>query len=166
VRLPRWTAFGTYAVVAALGGAVAAALSGFQLGGPRSLIWFVALVALPLAALLLAQARHRRQGIGQARREAVLIGRDAQKDAARCRCWSHDALRHDTARLYLREHLAPVDLSAGEGSLLAVSDLATWVGRCPDSHIRWLIWQTTVEGGLIAVRGAPTGGVARPVATR
>jgi hypothetical protein len=39
------------------------------------------------------------------------------------------------------------------------------VGRCPDSHIRWLIWQTTGEGGITAVRGAPTGGVTRAAAT-
>jgi hypothetical protein len=165
VALPRWTLFGTFWLVAALGMAGAAPLTGLQFGGPRSFVIFFAGIALPLTVVLLIQRRHRSKQIAQARHEAALLARDAHTDAGRCRCWSHDVVLNVTARLYLHEHLTPVDLSQGAGSLVAVSELGTWVARCPISHISWLGWQTTPEGGLIAVRGAPTGGVAWSAAT-
>lgn len=48
----------------------------------------------------------------------------------------------------------PIQLEGDLRMVVAVSANGTWIGECPISHIRWLAWQTTPEGGFLAVRGA------------
>jgi hypothetical protein len=153
--LSGWAAFAIVILVALASIPFAAAVTNAN-QSPLLLmsIWLTALVGVPIVAVFAVQAVWRWWKVTKARSAAQRLTIDSTTDASRCRCWNNVWFSDDSARLYLRQHLLPVDLEGDLRTVAAVGANGTWVGECPVSHIRWLAWQTTPEGGFLAIRGA------------
>jgi len=140
------------ALVAAL--FAAAATSSSQSYAVIILIWSAALIAIPALAVFAAQQAWTWWRSSRSRAAADLTSLASAVDASRCQCWSTVWQSDEVARMYMRQHLVPVPLEGDLGAVAAVGAMGTWVGECPDSGIRWLGWQTTPEGGFLALRGS------------
>ena len=153
--LSGWVGLLIYVPVALLAALVAGSVtSSDQSYAVIILIWCTALIAIPVLAVFSTQHAWSWWKAMQARTSDGVSEQEDAVDAARCQCWNTVWQSDGRARLYMGQHLVPVPLEGTLSALAAVSALGTWVAECPVSRIRWLGWQTTPEGGFLAVRGS------------
>ena len=117
-------------------------------------VWLTAMVVVPILGVLVARGAWRWWQIDSARRTRRRDRAVLAADSATCRCWALGWNADEAGRSYVGEHLRMLPLDPQLEVLSAVSDHGTWLAECPQSGIRWLSFQTTVEGGFINLRGA------------